>query len=503
METMTTRSALSALLLLPLLACSGGDDNRVQPEPVPVLITADAGIGQSGPPGSVLPLPLSVLVTDAGGDPVGGIEVTWSVVSGGGTVSPSSSMTDADGVATTQFTLGPAEGVQQAQAQAAQLQGSPVVFSATATAAPPAPPPPPPPGFELTVAGGGNNVSERYSSDLWIHGSYAYTGTWGGIARGGRVGDVLKIWSLNADGAPTLVDSIKISGINTVSDVEVSSDGQLLMFSAENGPDAGLHLYSLADPAKPTPLAHIPILEGIHTATFGEIGGRRYAFAARNPFSQALEIFDVTDPVDPPLVATVGVPDNYGIHDTFVRDGLAFVFAWDTGVIIYDVGNGIRGGSPVRPVEVGRLVTPAGDAGSPSVHNGWWFHNPISGERRYLFIGQEGPAVIGSRASGDIFVVDVSDLANPRQVAFFHLNGAGAHNFWVDEQRQILYAAYYNGGVVALDVSGTLSGNLANRLLGQIRPGGAGNTFTWGVQLANGSLYAIDMLSGLWQLTTE
>jgi hypothetical protein len=501
METMTIRSILSALLLVPLFAC-GSEDGRLQPDPAPSRIASVSGDGQIGRPGSTLPAPLSVHVTDAAGDPVARIEVTWSVLTGGGTLSPASSNTSTDGVATTQFTLGPAEGQQQVQATTALLQESPVVFSATAVAEPP-PPPPPPPGFELTVAGGGNNVSERYSSDLWIHGGYAYTGTWGGIARGGRVGNVLKIWSLNAAGAPTLVDSVKIPGINTVSDVEVSSDGQLLMFSAENGPDAGLHLYSLADPAKPTFLAHIPILEGIHTATFGEIGGRRYAFAARNPFSQALEIFDVTNPVDPPLVATVGVPDNYGIHDTFVRDGLAFVFAWDTGVIIYDVGNGIRGGSPVRPVEVGRLVTPAGDAGSPSVHNGWWFHNPVSGERRYLFIGQEGPAVIGSRASGDIFVVDVSDLTHPRQVAFFHLNGAGAHNFWMDEQRQILYAAYYNGGVVALDVSGTLSGNLANRRIGQIQPGGAGNTFTWGVQLANGSLYAIDMLSGLWQLTTE
>lgn len=137
------------------------------------------------------------------------------------------------------------------------------------------------------------------------------------------------------------------------------------------------------------------------------------------------------------------------------------------------------------------------------MHNGWWFHNPVTREQRYLFIGQEGPAVIGSRSSGDIHVVDVSDLTQPREVAFFHLNGAGTHNFWMDEERQILYAAYYNAGVVALDVSGALAGNLSGRLLSQVKPGRAGNTFTWGVQLANGFLYAIDMLSGLWQLSTE
>jgi hypothetical protein len=94
-------------------------------------------------------------------------------------------------------------------------------------------------------------------------------------------------------------------------------------------------------------------------------------------------------------------------------------------------------------------------------------------------------------------------MANPREVAFFRVNGAGSHNFWMDEERQILYAAYYNGGVVALDVSGRLEGDLSDRLLSQLRPGGNGNTFTWGVQLANGSLYASDMVSGLWQLGTD
>ena len=494
MTIMTIRHALGLLPVFAFAACSDDSGGDLQP-PVPSNVVTAAGDGQSAAAGAALPQPLRVLVTDGAGNEAPGVAVRWSVTLGGGTV-PASSTTGQDGVASAQFILGPAAGEHRAQAEVAGLAGSPVAFSATATAAAP----PPPPGFELSVLGGGNNVPERFSSDLWVHGSYAYTGTWG---RREVEGNLLKIWSLDAAGAPTLADSVKISGIGTVSDVEVSSDGLLLMFSAENGPGGGLSLYSLADPVKPTFLSHFPFLEGIHTATFGEIGGRRYAFAARNPLNPALEILDVTNPADPAIVATVGIPDNYGIHDTFVRDGLAFVFAWDTGVIIYDVGNGIRGGSIVRPVEVSRVVTAARDAGSPAAHNGWWFHNPVSSERRYLFVGQEGPAVIGARASGDIHVLDVSDLTQPREVAFFHIAGAGAHNFWVDESKQILYAAYYNAGVVALDVSGTLSGDLSDRLLGQVRPGGAGNTFTWGVQLANGFLYASDMLSGLWQLTTE
>ena len=197
----------------------------------------------------------------------------------------------------------------------------------------------------------------------------------------------------------------------------------------------------------------------------------------------------------PILVASVPIPPNYGIHDTYVRDGLAFVFAWNSGVMLFDVGNGIRSGSPAAPQLVSSLVTSGGQ-----VHNGWWFHNPVSRENRYLFIGQEGPASIGSSSSGDLHVVDVFDLNSPREVAFYGMSGAGPHNFWMDESRQILYAAYYNGGVVALDVSGTLAGNLASRALDTIAPGGPNNTFVWGVQLYNNSLYAIDMLSGFWQL---
>jgi hypothetical protein len=384
------------------------------------------------------------------------------------------------------------------------LAGFPVTFARTsATGSMP---------LALSVASGGNNVPERYSSDLWVSGNHAYTGTWN--FRDAQ-GDVLKVWALDAAGTPSLTDSVTVPNTGTVSDVQVSEDGQLLILSSEGGGDFGQHggvyTYSLTDPAHPSLVGVASACGGVHTVTLSVINGATYAFAAKNPSfngteaqnEPALLIYSLSNPAEPRLVHREPIPPHYGIHDTFVRDGLAFVFAWDEGVIIYDVGNGIRGGSPSAPVEVSRLVTAANSSSNPAVHNGWWFHNPVTGEKRYLFIGQEGPGVVGSRSSGDIHVVDVSDLAHPAEVAFFHLNGAGTHNFWIDEPRQVLYAAYYNAGVVALDISGTLSGDLSGRLLSQIKPGGAENTYTWGVQLANGSLYAIDMLSGLWQLRTQ
>jgi hypothetical protein len=193
-------------------------------------------------------------------------------------------------------------------------------------------------------------------------------------------------------------------------------------------------------------------------------------------------------------LANVPIPPNYGIHDTFVREGIAFVFAWDSGVRIFDVGNGIRGGSPSNPVLVSRIVTQGGQA-----HNGWWFHNPNSLQKKYLFVGEEGPGLVGSSSSGDIHVVDVSNLAAPVEVATFSLAGAGVHNFWMDEPNEILYAAYYNGGVVSIDVSGTLSGNLATRQIDQLVP--AAGSYVWGVMQFNGSVYASDMVHGFWQLS--
>ena len=334
-----------------------------------------------------------------------------------------------------------------------------------------------------------------------MHGAYAYTGTWGGACPQWKCGKCGQYLVAGAAGAPSLVDSLVVPGISTVSDVQVSDDGTVLVFGAERGPNAGLFVYGLTDPRHPAFLDSALVETGIHTATIADIDGRRYVFAARNPMNPALLVYDITDPGSMTLQATVPIPPLYGIHDTYVRDGLAFVFAWNTGVIIYDVGNGIRSGSPSAPAEVSRVVTDDDAAhDGPSAHNGWWFQNPVTREARYLFVGQEGPGIIGAASSGDIHVLDVSDLAHPTEVAFFHMDGAGTHNFWMDEQRQILYAAYYNAGVIALDVSGRLSGDLSARLIARLAPGGAGDTYVWGVQLAAGSLYATDMVSGLWQL---
>ena len=100
-----------------------------------VLLGA-AGDDQTGPVSSALADSLVVQATDALGNPVAGVEVTWSV-SGGGSISPATVVTGADGRAGAERVLGPAAGAQAAQATVRGFTGSPVTFSHTAIPANP------------------------------------------------------------------------------------------------------------------------------------------------------------------------------------------------------------------------------------------------------------------------------------------------------------------------------------------------------------------------------
>jgi large repetitive protein len=96
-------------------------------------MAAVSGDEQRAPAGSTLPDPLVVEVTDAFGNPIPGIEISWTA-EGGGSVSQASVTTDEAGRASVERTLGPTAGPQSTVASAENLAGSPVTFSHTATA---------------------------------------------------------------------------------------------------------------------------------------------------------------------------------------------------------------------------------------------------------------------------------------------------------------------------------------------------------------------------------
>ncbi len=107
------------------------------------------GDNQSGTVGTALAAPLRVVVT-LDGAPRQGANVTWGAAGSGASVNPATSATGPDGIATTSWTMGHAAGAQVATASLAGATGSPVSFTASATAAP---------ATQLSVSSGDNQSS--------------------------------------------------------------------------------------------------------------------------------------------------------------------------------------------------------------------------------------------------------------------------------------------------------------------------------------------------------
>jgi adhesin/invasin len=121
--------ALSGALLLGGAACDDNNFNAIVilGSGISVVTGSDGQIGTVGQP---LPNPITVHVTDVNGNSAANSIVTWTVLSGGGSVSAAASITDANGNASVIWTLGPTVGTQTIRA--AISSGNFVDISATA-----------------------------------------------------------------------------------------------------------------------------------------------------------------------------------------------------------------------------------------------------------------------------------------------------------------------------------------------------------------------------------
>jgi plastocyanin len=121
---------LSVMALVVGAACGSGDDTGpVQSPPVVAKTTSKSGDLQTGLVATALPNALRVIVT-RDGEPASGVTVSWST--GSGSLTPSSSETDGEGVSSSTWTLGDTPGAVTATAGVTNATGSPVTFTATA-----------------------------------------------------------------------------------------------------------------------------------------------------------------------------------------------------------------------------------------------------------------------------------------------------------------------------------------------------------------------------------
>jgi hypothetical protein len=195
------------------------------------------------------------------------------------------------------------------------------------------------------------------------------------------------------------------------------------------------------------------------------------------------------------------------LHDLQVVDGLAYLAYWRDGVVILDVGNGIKRGSPEHP----QFVSGYRFNYDELYGSGWLAGaHAIYRYKNYLFVGDEVFPASFSIASreripvrGIAHVLDVSDIHNPREVATYSVPEAGSHNMWVIDD--VMYIGYYNGGGRVVDVSGELRGELYNqgREVAHFWSGDAGAyrpnlPFAWGAFPYKGLIYINDIHGGLW-----
>jgi hypothetical protein len=168
-------------------------------------------------------------------------------------------------------------------------------------------------------------------------------------------------------------------------------------------------------------------------------------------------------------------------------------------VVILDVGAGTHGGTAREPT----FVSSFGYNGNTHV---------VWRERDYLFMGDEifGCAECINGPRGYIHVVDVSDIEHPVEVARYEVPEAGTHNIWVEDE--VLYIAYYQGGLRIVDVSGELRGDLyrQGREIGWFHTAAeegegmvTGQPMAWGPQPFKGNVFVSDLNSGLWVLHYE
>jgi hypothetical protein len=364
-------------------------------------------------------------------------------------------------------------------------------------------------GPPMSILGMGSDTA-RYTAEVAVKGTTAYTTTWGSRL---ALGNKIDVWDVSG-ATPALVDSIIVAGAATLGDVQISDDSTLMMVATEFNGGSAL-LYDVRDPRKPVLVSRFSNANtspGVHTAKFGRVNGKLYGFLCVDPRGSTparLVIIDLGDPANPQQTFTRVIGNPY-VHDTYARDGILFLGVWNDGVDIWDIGGGGQGGSPANPQVLGNVRTVGGE-----VHNIWWYHD-ANGGKRFAFVGQEGPGSVGTSSTGDIHVIDVSNFAAPKEVAFYHRDGAGTHNFSVDERNGVLYAAYYNAGVRAIDVTGDLAhcpgatsvdsqanvtrcdlGAMGRELAAALTDRSA---YVWGVQYTGRTVYASDMLRGIWKL---
>jgi plastocyanin len=349
------------------------------------------------------------------------------------------------------------------------------------------------------------------TSEEWIIGNHLYVAT---------IADKIYDYDISDPSKPKLLDSMKADA-RLINDISTTPDEKVGVFTREGASTRknGIVLFDPSDPAHLKVISEYTetVTGGVHSAFINT----HYVYITDDA-TGSLRIIDFQDAQHPKEVARWQVengtaamiagpmgPSESGryLHDLYVKDGLAYLAYWRDGLIILDVGNGMKGGSPEHP----QLVSQFKYNHFELYGNGWLAGTHTTFRyKNYVFVGDEVfPSTFDLESKeripvrGVLHVMDVTDIEHPREVAIYEVPEGGMHNVWADND--MLFAGDYAGGGRVVDISGELRGNLYQqgreiaRLWTADSDGYRPNLpFTWGAQPANGLIYFNDIHTGIW-----
>ncbi len=368
---------------------------------------------------------------------------------------------------------------------------------------------------KISVMGRGT-ITNTHTSDLWPwSGSdgrdYCLVGTWGADGWA-LVFDITDLTNI------VKTDSIRVDA-RTINDVMVSPDGRYGVLSREGASNRvnGVVILDLSTPAHPKIASTFDkeLTGGVHNVfatndyLFAISGGRKYV------------IIDVKDIKNPKYVSEYRHP-NARIHDLWVHDGIAYSAQGGVGLVVVDVGNGKYGGTIEKPKLINTVRLNTG-------HEVYPYFQKKTG-KVYVFMGDEesragrvwegtNPPMFGpdgkppkggqaETMAGYTHIIDFTDPMHPRKVARYQIEDFGSHDIIVEDD--VMYQAYYEGGVRIVDVSGELLGNLFDQgreiaVFKAFDPQGytANNSMAMNAMPWKGRVLFTDFNSGLWAMKLE
>jgi len=369
---------------------------------------------------------------------------------------------------------------------------------------------------QLDVVGHVMPKDDQFAEE-WIWDHYAYLSA---------ISDKLYVFDIADPAHPQPADPFKVDA-RLINDVSVTPDGKIGVITREGASSRknGIVFLDTSDPLHPKTISEYTatVTGGVHSAYVNS----HYVYLTDDA-TGSLRVIDFADVKNPKEVARwqvensgqaqmkVAIPTEEGggftmagryLHDDQVVDGLAYLAYWRDGVVVLDVGNGIKGGSPEHP----QFVSQCRFNYDELYGSGWLAGaHAVYRYQNYLFVGDEVFPASFNLASreripvrGIAHILDVSDIRNPREVATYSVPEAGSHNIWVVDD--VMYIGYYSGGARVVDVSGELRGELYNqgREIAHFWSGDAQGyrpnlPFAWGMFPYQGLIYINDVHTGLW-----